>query len=804
MSLQSQDQAALVHESRLRVAQSAFEEGHCTICCEEYAGRHALTPCCQRKLCCECVQKAHEGTILPDFLSSGSGGRVIATGSKCPYCTAAWNAPPACVEQQESSGPVSQEQGEENISMHGEGGHYTQLLGAGSTFVDRDCEVASTVALSEAQDGAGNQLFHQDGSLIALDGADVAQSASGELHAIGAASSHEHVGEPGNQLVHQDGMLIAPDGADFVQFVSGELASVAFLAQACQVMLLSRVRHIFCLGQDGPRVSGHRTWMKNKLQQKLELQLVRDNGQTEQGTWSYEASGEYRMVYRLQNCSQGLVAKLNPQGKEKNHNREECKIYETSGDLGGLLPRCYGVATCSIEGENYDIMILDHVAFTVDALLQQQHQEPPNKRTVGLVVFVIWQVVKAAAIVSGPDHEIDCNDWHTQNLAIASVTDEEVTDVRLIDWVGHAKASGKSHRARMTNAVRCFLQYLPDTQRGVDAQWTLIMRNCTDLVLDWWFSGSQRGVVPDLELLLGALERLADPYVTMAGTEPLTSATWVVPTERTQCVACTLSEVTLNTPSCSAPAILQGQPATKAMRSDRTCSSQSRCSHLTLTHVGNQNWYWPRTLTSNLDADEQPRTQTSIPSAAAALRSLTRSALEAQRELVRSGMLHGKKRGPNSYDMATRFWYQYYEHHIPSEAFPEVVFTGLLFKILLEEIEKAGLHDRIDRNQRGEVVKAARDGNNFHGQQGKRFMRSCRPPWTEMSSSQRLRALRYFMWQKFSIDKDKRRKVMCPCPVERWVRAEISWGHRFYMTVVELKVISQAVIDTYERIAPHM
>ena len=59
------------------------------------------------------------------------------------------------------------EPGEENISMHGEGGHYTQALGSRSNFVDRDCEVASGVALAEAQDGAGSPLFHRDGSLLA-------------------------------------------------------------------------------------------------------------------------------------------------------------------------------------------------------------------------------------------------------------------------------------------------------------------------------------------------------------------------------------------------------------------------------------------------------------------------------------------------------------------------------------------------------------------------------------------------------------------------------------------------------------
>jgi hypothetical protein len=152
----------------------------------------------------------------------------------------------------------------------------------------------------------------------------------------------------------------------------------------------------------------------------------------------------------------------------------------------------------------------------------------------------------------------------------------------------------------------------------------------------------------------------------------------------------------------------------------------------------------------------------------------------------------------------TKIRYRYFDHHIPTQPRSAVLTTGLLFKILLQEIENAGLHDRIDRNERGEVIKAARDGNRLHGQQGKPFMRSCRPPWTEMSSSQRLLALRCFMRQKFSIDQDKRRRVMIPRPFEHWERAEVSWGQHFYMTEAELEAISQEVIDNYERIAPYM
>ena len=108
----------------------------------------------------------------------------------------------------------------------------------------------------------------------------------------------------------------------------------------------------------------------------------------------------------------------------------------------------------------------------------------------------------------------------------------------------------------------------------------------------------------------------------------------------------------------------------------------------------------------------------------------------------------------------------------------------------------------MERNARGEVPRAARDGNKLHGLQGNPFRRSCQPPWTEMSSSQRLLALRCFMRHKFSID--THRRVMIPRPVEHWERAEISWGQHFFMTEAELEAISQEVIDNYERCASEM
>ena len=65
------------------------------------------------------------------------------------------------------------------IAKHAEGGHFVRLLGNGSSFVDRDTDVAAAVALGEKQDGNGNKMFNEDGSLsAAANGAGSADASS--------------------------------------------------------------------------------------------------------------------------------------------------------------------------------------------------------------------------------------------------------------------------------------------------------------------------------------------------------------------------------------------------------------------------------------------------------------------------------------------------------------------------------------------------------------------------------------------------------------------------------------------------
>ena len=53
------------------------------------------------------------------------------------------------------------------IAKHAEGGHFVRPLGSGSSFVDRDADVAAAVALGDKQDGNGNKMFSEDVSLSA-------------------------------------------------------------------------------------------------------------------------------------------------------------------------------------------------------------------------------------------------------------------------------------------------------------------------------------------------------------------------------------------------------------------------------------------------------------------------------------------------------------------------------------------------------------------------------------------------------------------------------------------------------------
>ena len=65
------------------------------------------------------------------------------------------------------------------VAMHAEGAHFIPEVTAESSFVQRDMDVASAVALGEGQDGNGQNMFNRDGSLASAVALGESQDGSG-------------------------------------------------------------------------------------------------------------------------------------------------------------------------------------------------------------------------------------------------------------------------------------------------------------------------------------------------------------------------------------------------------------------------------------------------------------------------------------------------------------------------------------------------------------------------------------------------------------------------------------------------
>ena len=57
---------------------------------------------------------------------------------------------------------------------------------------------------------------------------------------------------------------------------------------------------------------------------------------------------------------------------------EEFQLFHVGGALQQILPRCYGVAKCTIGQITYDLLFAERIAFTVEELFQKLQREAPN------------------------------------------------------------------------------------------------------------------------------------------------------------------------------------------------------------------------------------------------------------------------------------------------------------------------------------------------------------------------------------------------------------------------------------------
>ena len=67
---------------------------------------------------------------------------------------------------------------------------------------------------------------------------------------------------------------------------------------------------------------------------------------------------------------------------------EEFQLFHVGGALQQILPRCYGVAKCTIGQITYDLLFAERIAFTVEELFQKLQREAPNGHNVQFVSYV--------------------------------------------------------------------------------------------------------------------------------------------------------------------------------------------------------------------------------------------------------------------------------------------------------------------------------------------------------------------------------------------------------------------------------
>ena len=230
-------------------------------------------------------------------------------------------------------------------------------------------------------------------------------------------------------------------------------------------------------------------------------------------------------------------------------------------------------------------------------------------------------------------------------------------------------------------------------------------------------------------------------------------------------------------------------------RSASSCS-QSSVARNAEAAAGVAGWSGPRTLSDESQSSDY------IVGATALQTLIARSAaFGEQQKLIWSNIFHGK-RTRNSMEMPERLMHGSFPKHKPRHLNRQTsVNTGLVFKLMLREIQEAGLHDRMSRC-RGQVPTCARDGDKLHSKQSGRFLDQCSPSWEKMDHDQQLAYLKDWMLLKFSVDKFRR--CMIPMPVEHWERAEISWGQNFFMTEAERQSIAIKVMNTYRVEMPQL
>ena len=230
---------------------------------------------------------------------------------------------------------------------------------------------------------------------------------------------------------------------------------------------------------DPQRLSHRPAWMLNKsLRDSMEVVLYYASGHSTMHQMKFMDAGQNRIAFSSLNSA--IVLKMNP-SDAKSHNREEWNLYNSSSVLfQEVIPRVYGLGLIKLGLEQYDGLVCERIAFTVERIFNIICRKPATPASISYVTVITEEVLKLL-VYAGHVCQKHCRDWHTQNLALQ---DGDELKVKLIAWADHSDAPWSKTRDRIRNAYQAFMSYYANVDMNPD--WRNIFTDLEAKIREWW------------------------------------------------------------------------------------------------------------------------------------------------------------------------------------------------------------------------------------------------------------------------------------------------------------------------------
>ena len=144
-----------------------------------------------------------------------------------------------------------------------------------------------------------------------------------------------------------------------------------------------------------------------------------------------------------------------------------------------------------------------------------------------------------------------------------------------------------------------------------------------------------------------------------------------------------------------------------------------------------------------------------------------------------------------------------FPHHYPKYDDPIFKDISFVFGFLLASLQAPrdhlnGLtyHSRIQPMTRGKIPTSAESTTEFHGHFAVKFLDECKPPWDTMDMRQKRRALRSWLFKKFTMDKAEQRMYPAQDMPTKKLN-DINWLG-FWLTDAEFEQVVDEIMTAYE------